>query len=204
MTPGFLSIPEGEALRAAALSASSSTTAPLVEIGSYLGRSTLFLAAGIAASGSDSVLYSVDHHHGSEELQAGWPDHDPRLVDPTTGRMETLLSWRQRIDACHASDLVIGVIGDSSVVAAHWSTPLSLVFIDGGHGEATQWADFRGWSNKLIPGGFLLIHDVFPDPRDGGRPPYECYQEAIASGRFIESADSPTESLRLLIAVEKP
>jgi predicted O-methyltransferase YrrM len=200
-TTGFLSVAEGQALCAAAALAATASSAPLVEIGSYLGRSTLFLAAGIAAAGSTSVLYSVDHHHGSEELQLGWPDHDPSLVDQTTGQMETLLSWRRRIDACCASDLVIGVIGNSAVIAANWSTPLSLVFIDGGHGEAVEWADFRGWSPKLIPGGLLLIHDVFPDPRDGGRAPYDCYREAITSGRFIEAAGSPTESLRVLVAV---
>ena len=198
-TEGFLSIAEGHALCVAAQDATSRSTAPLLEIGAYLGRSTLFLAAGIAATGGSSLLYSVDHHHGSEEMQRGWPDHDPSLVDATTGEIETLFRWRRRIDECEANRLVVGVIGDSAQIAANWNTPLSLVFIDGGHGEAVEWADFRGWAPKLEPGGLLLIHDVFPDPNDGGRPPFDCYREALASGRFKEDADAPTESLRVLV-----
>lgn len=199
-TEGFLSSREGLALCAAARRAAMQSGAPLVEVGAYLGRSTLFLAAGIAAAGTDTLLYSVDHHHGSEEMQSGWPDHDPALVDPATGLMETLPRWRRRIDECDANGVVIGVVGDSASIAAHWSTPLSLVFLDGGHGQDVEWADFRGWAPKLIAGGMLLIHDVFPDPRDGGRPPYDCYQEAISSGCFEEDSSSPTESLRVLIA----
>ena len=198
-TQGFLSIPEGHALCSAAERAARQSTAPLLEIGAYLGRSTLFLAAGIAASGAPSLLYSVDHHHGSEEMQQGWPDHDPTLVDAATGEMESLFRWRRRIDECDADGLVVGVIGDSARIAANWSTPLSLVFIDGGHGEDVEWADFRGWSPKLEPGGLLLIHDVFSDPNDGGRPPFECYREALTSGRFKEDATSPIESLRVLV-----
>ena len=199
-TSGFLSVTEGLALCSTARRAASESTAPLVEIGAYLGRSTLFLAAGIAAAGPTSVLYSVDHHHGSEEMQSGWPDHDASLVDEYTGRMDSLLRWRRRIEECAADDIVIGVVGDSATIARHWVTPLSLVFIDGGHGEDVEWADFNGWAPKLMPGGFLLIHDVFPDPKDGGRPPFDCYQEAISSGRFEEDASSPIESLRVLVA----
>lgn len=199
-TTGFLSVDEGEALRAAASHAAGARLGPLLEIGSYLGRSTLFLAAGIAASGTSTVLYSIDHHHGSEEMQAGWPDHEGSLVDEATGKMDSLPRWRQRIEACNADDLVIGVIGSSARIASNWSTTLSLVFIDGGHGAAVEWADYRGWSPKLAPGGLLAIHDVFADPADGGRPPYECYLDALASGGFVEAGDYAADSLRVLVA----
>jgi predicted O-methyltransferase YrrM len=199
-TTGFLSLDEGEALLAAATHAATARLGPLLEIGSYLGRSTLFLAAGIAAAGTSTVLYSIDHHHGSEEMQAGWPDHDASLIEEATGKMDSLPRWRQRIEACNADDLVIGVIGSSARVAENWSTMLSLVFIDGGHGREIEWADYQGWSPKLAPGGLLAIHDVFADPADGGRPPYECYLDALASGRFVEAGDYAADSLRVLVA----
>lgn len=199
-TPGFLTVAEGDALAAAASHAASSRSGPLLEIGSYLGRSALFLASGILASGISTVLYSLDHHHGSEEMQAGWPDHDPSLVEAATGKMDSLARWRRRIEECAADDLVIGVVGASATIAANWSTTLSFVFVDGGHGEAVEWADYRGWAPKLAPGGLLAIHDVFPDPLDGGRPPYECYQHALASGRFVEAGVYAAESLRVLVA----
>jgi MMP 1-O-methyltransferase len=199
-TTGFLSAAEGRILRSAAARAGSSGLGPLLEIGCYLGRSTLFLAAGIVESGASTVLYSVDHHHGSEEMQAGWPDHDPDLVDATSGKMDSLVGWRRRIEECGADDVVIGVVGRSETIAANWTTPLSFVFIDGGHGEEVEWADYRGWSEKIAPGGLLAIHDVFPDPRDGGRPPYECYLDALDSGRFVEATPYAAESLRVLLA----
>jgi predicted O-methyltransferase YrrM len=203
-TPGFLSESEGRSLQDAAFAATRSGLGPLLEIGSYLGRSTLFLAAGIAAAGASTVLYSLDHHHGSEEMQAGWPDHDPGLIDEATGKMDSLPRWRRRVEECGADDVVVGLVGRSDLVAANWTTPLSFVFIDGGHGRDVEWADYRGWSPRLAPGGLLAIHDVFPDPRDGGRPPYECYLEALDSGRFVEAATYAAESLRVLVANGEP
>jgi predicted O-methyltransferase YrrM len=199
-TTGFLSSAEGRVLRDAAARAASSGLGPLLEIGSYLGRSTLFLTAGIVEAGASTVLYSLDHHHGSEEMQAGWPDHDPSLVDTTNGKMDSLMRWRRRIEDCGADDVVIGVLGRSEIVSANWTTPLSLVFIDGGHGTEVEWADYRGWSAKIAPGGLLAIHDVFPDPSDGGRPPYECYLDALDSGRFVEATGYAADSLRVLVA----
>ena len=199
-TTGFLSLAEGLSLKRAAATAARSALGPLLEIGSYLGRSTLFLAAGVVEAGVPTVLYSLDHHHGSEEMQAGWPDHDPSLIDQASGKMDSLPRWRRRIEECHADDVVIGVVGRSDLVAANWTTPLSFVFIDGGHGADVEWADYRGWSGKLPAGGLLAIHDVFADPADGGRPPYECFVNALESGRFVEATPYAAESLRVLLA----
>jgi MMP 1-O-methyltransferase len=199
-TPGFLSPTEGRSLQRAAETATRTGLGPLLEIGSYLGRSTLFLAAGVVSAGASTVLYSLDHHHGSEEMQAGWPDHEPDLIDEATGRMDSLMRWRRRIDECAADDVVVGIVGRSDLVAANWTTPLSFVFIDGGHGADVEWADYRGWSEKLAAGGLLAIHDVFADPADGGRPPYECYLDALGSGRFVEATGYAADSLRVLLA----
>jgi predicted O-methyltransferase YrrM len=201
-TEGFLSPDEGRALMRAATRAARANAHPLLEVGSYLGRSALYLAAGLCAAGDgDAVLFSIDHHHGSEEMQAGWEHHDASLVDSSSGRMDSLPRWRARIDAAGAEDLVVGVIGDSARIAANWTTPLGFVFIDGGHGDAVAWADYREWSAHIAPGGLLLFHDVFADPADGGRPPYECYLDAISSGRFVERPGSNVGSLRELTAI---
>jgi predicted O-methyltransferase YrrM len=198
-TPGFLSEDEGACLCAAACRAATTRVGPLVEIGAYLGRSTLFLAAGIVQSGVPARLYSVDHHRGSEEMQEGWIDHDPSLVDRHTGSMDSLPRWRRAISSAGVESTVVGVIGESSLVARDWTTPLSLVFIDGGHGSAVSWGDYRGWAPLVAPGGLLIFHDVYPDPRDGGRPPFECYLDAIASGLFVENTESAIASVRVLI-----
>ncbi|MGO9557870.1 MAG: class I SAM-dependent methyltransferase [Acidimicrobiales bacterium] len=172
----------------------------VVEIGAYCGKSTLYLAAGLVAGnhGGSAAVFSVDHHHGSEENQAGWEHHDPSLVDPRTGRMDTLPRWRATIDDAAASDLVVGVVGDSPTIAHHWSSPIGLLFIDGGHGAEPAWADYRGWVPHVAMNAYLAIHDVFPDPADGGRPPYELYCRALESGAFMEEGGLGRGSLRVL------
>jgi len=189
---GFMPADEGSALFDAATRFLSGGVA--VEIGTYCGRSTVLL--GAAAAQTDSVLYTVDHHHGSEEHQPGWEFHDTTMVDPVSGRFDTLSTFRRTLDAAGLDDTIVAVIGKSTVVARGWRTPLELLFIDGGHSEAVAQADFDGWAPWVAVGGALIIHDVFPDHRDGGRSPYHIYCRAIDSGDFTEV--SAAGSLRVL------
>jgi predicted O-methyltransferase YrrM len=191
---GFMPEDEGAALHEAGVVAATSGLGPLLEVGTYCGKSAVYLGAAARIGGA--VLFTVDHHRGSEENQSGWEHHDPELVDPAMGRMDTLPFFRRTIAAADLEATVIAVLGDSPTVAAVWTTPLSLLFIDGGHGHDPAWADFRGWTPHVARGGLLAIHDVFPDPADGGRPPYELYREAIESGVFEDV--SATGSLRVL------
>ena len=179
---GFMPHDEGLALYRAA--AEVAELGPLVEIGSYCGKSAVYLGAAAAEAGG--VLFTIDHHHGSEEMQAGWEHHDAALVDPGTGRMDSLPILRQTLVDAGLEGTVLAIVGDSVTVAAHWSSA-ALVFIDGGHGEAPAHADYEAWSPKVMDGGLLAIHDVFPDPADGGRPPYEIYLRALSDG-FTEHA----------------
>jgi MMP 1-O-methyltransferase len=192
---GFMPPDEGLALHDAAVEAATAVPgAPLVEIGTYCGKSAVYLGAAARAAGA--VVFTVDHHRGSEENQAGWEHHDPSLVDPDLGVMDTLPTFRRTIRVAGLEATVVAVVGDSPTVARHWSTPCALLFIDGGHGPEPAHADYEAWAPKVAPGGSLAIHDVFPDPADGGRPPYELYQRALASGAFVEIAAQG--SLRVL------
>ncbi len=158
---------------------------PALEVGTYCGKSAVWL--GGAAREADGTVFTVDHHRGSEENQAGWEHHDDTLVDAELGVMDTLPTFRRTIAAAGLEDQVVAVVGRSETVSRWWRTPLSLLFIDGGHGVEPARADFRGWPQWVMPGGVLLIHDVFPDPADGGRPPYEeIYLPALAGGAFTE------------------
>jgi predicted O-methyltransferase YrrM len=193
---GFMPPDEGDALHEAALEAARQHPGkPLLEVGTYCGKSAIYL--GAAARSTGTVLFTVDHHHGSEENQAGWEHHDATLIDPETKRFDTLPTFRRTIGDAGLEDVVVAVIGDSTTVATHWTTPLGFLFIDGGHGSDVAWADYRAWTPKLAPGGTLAIHDVFPDPADGGRPPYELYCEAISTTGGYEER-SATGSLRVL------
>ncbi|AQW50399.1 class I SAM-dependent methyltransferase [Streptomyces violaceusniger] len=191
---GFMPLDEGLALHAAAADAAGRLGLPLLEVGTYCGRSTILLADAARAAGT--VVVTVDHHRGSEEQQPGWEYHDPEVVDPQVGRMDTLPTFRRTLLQAGLEDHVIAVVGRSPRVAAVWGRPVGLVFIDGGHTDEHASADYEGWAPHLAPGGLLVIHDVFPDPADGGQAPYRIYRRALASGAFTEV--SATRSLRVL------
>ena len=189
---GFLDTEEGEALYHAALAAAS--VGPMVEIGSYCGKSAVYI--GTAARDAGSVLFTIDHHRGSEEMQPGWKHHDPSTWDKRNKMMESLPFLRDTLRRAKLEECVVPMVGRSSIIARYWTTPLGFLFIDGGHAMPEAEADYRGWSPHVAVGGTLAIHDVFPNPKDGGRPPYEIYKMAIGSGKFVEMR--AVESLRLL------
>lgn len=180
---GFMPEDEGDVLHRWALE--QLPHGPALEVGTYCGKSAIWL--GGAAREVGGTVFTVDHHRGSEENQAGWEHHDDSLVDEVLGIMDTLPTFRRTIAEAGLEEHVVAVVGRSETVSRWWRMPLSLLFIDGGHGVEPARADFRGWPHWVRAGGVLLVHDVFPDPADGGRPPFEdIYLPALASGAFTE------------------
>lgn len=179
---GFLAADEGEALYRQARAAAEAVPGPMVEIGSWCGRSTVYL--GRAAKAEGRLLFAVDHHRGSEEHQPGEGYHDPALFDGELGRVDTAPTLRRTLALADLETHVAAVIGHSAAVGAAFAGPVSFVFIDGGHAMDTALADYRAWAGHVARGGVLAIHDVFPNPEDGGRPPYEIWKLAVASGLF--------------------
>ena len=193
---GFMPADEGLALHRAA--ASLDVDGPLLEVGSYCGKSAVYL--GAAAQQTGRVLFCVDHHRGSEENQPGWEHHDPEVVDPDLGVIDTLPFFRRTVADAGLEGTIVAVVGDSPTVASLWATPLAMLFIDGGHGTEPAHRDYEGWTPHVRPGGLLAIHDVFENPADGGRPPYEIWCRALSEGFFEEQA--AVGSLRVLRRVD--
>jgi len=189
-TKGFLPDDEARALSDAATAARPGTW---LEVGTYCGKSTVHL--GAAAREVGAQLVTVDHHRGSEENQPGWEWHEPSLVDPHTGRLETLPSLRRTLWDAGLDDVVTAVVGSTQQVSRWWTTPLTLLFLDGNHTEEVAQHDYAAFARHLGAGGLLLVHDVFPDPRDGGQPPWHVVQRALTEG-FTQV--SVTGSLRVL------
>lgn len=192
---GFMPTDEGLALYAAAEDAARRLPGlPLLEVGTYCGRSTILLAGAAREAGTLAV--TVDHHRGSEEQQPGWEYHDKELVDPEVGLMDTLPAFRRTLHAAGLEEYVLALVGRSPQAAAVWGSPLALAFIDGGHTDEHATNDYQGWAPHLAQDGLLVIHDVFADPADGGQAPYRIYRRALASGAFTEL--SVTGSLHVL------
>lgn len=177
---GFLADSEARALYEHALQASAS--GPVLEIGSYCGKSTIYL--GLACQRNDSTVFALDHHRGSEEHQLGEFFHDPQLYDNNEGLMDSFREFRRNVREAGLDDVVVPVVAGSEAAARHWQTPLSMVFIDGGHSLDAALADYRCWSGHLKRDGILAIHDLFEDAHEGGQAPYAIYRMALASGLF--------------------
>ena len=177
---GFLDADEGAALYEHALAASG--LGPLLEVGSYCGKSSVYL--GAACKRKQTILFAVDHHRGSEEHQLGEEYHDPELYDSRFAKMDSFPQFRHTLARANLEEVVVPIVAPSVLAARYWSTPLGLVFIDGGHSMQAALNDYRCWAGHIIRGGYLVIHDVFPSPADGGRPPFEIWTLAQESGLF--------------------
>lgn len=177
---GFLDEQEGAALYHHAVAAAK--MGPILEVGSYCGKSSVYL--GTACKLQQNILFAVDHHRGSEEHQVGEEYHDPDLFDARFSKMDSFPQFRETLARANLEDVVVPIVASSALAARHWSTPLALVFIDGGHSMEAALTDYRSWAGHVMRGGLLVIHDVFPNPADGGRPPHEIWKLAQQSGLF--------------------
>lgn len=177
---GFLDEEEGARLYEVANEASK--IGPCLEIGTYCGKSTIYF--GSACKENDGVLFTIDHHRGSEEQQYGEGYFDPELYDYDLKKVDTFRTFRETMEKVELEDTVVPIVSKSSLTAKMWSTPLSLVFIDGGHTFEAAYNDYNCWAKHIMPGGYLLVHDIFKNPEEGGQAPYHVYKLAIASGQF--------------------
>ncbi|MGH3745375.1 MAG: class I SAM-dependent methyltransferase, partial [Mycobacteriales bacterium] len=194
---GFLPDDEAAALRGAAGDARAGLW---LEIGTYCGKSTVHL--GSVAQERGAQLVTVDHHHGSEENQPGWEWHDESLVDPASGRLDTLPSLRRTLAEAGLDDVVSVLVASTQQVAAWWASPLDFLFLDGNHTEPVAQHDYAAFAPHLVPGGLLAVHDVFPDPADGGQAPWHVVCRALDSGAFEPA--SQQGSLRILRRTQRP
>lgn len=179
---GFLDPVEGEALFQRCLEACA--VGPCLEVGSYCGKSTVYLGAACRRGGR--TLFAVDHHRGSEEHQLGEQYHDPDLYDAGVGLMDSFRAFRDTMRRAALEDVVVPLVASSTVAARDWQTPLGMVFIDGGHSFEAAFADYDAWAHHVAAGGILAIHDLFPNPEEGGQAPITIYRKALESGLFEE------------------
>src|SRR3954463_12624855 len=179
---GFMPDDEGRFLFECGLE--EGANGPLLEVGTYCGKSAIYLGAAARLTGT--TVFTVDHHRGSEENQAGWEHHDPTLVDPDLGLMDTLPVFRRTIADAGLEDQVVAVVGRSTTVSSWWRTPLSLLFIDGGHAEEHAQNDYTGWAPWLVGGGIRVLPAVSRARAAGGHPPYHVFLRALEGGSFEE------------------
>ena len=179
---GFMD--KDEAKRLYSISLQASKNGPIVEIGSYCGKSAYII--GSACKENHSILFSVDHHSGSEEQQPGEAYFDSDLFDPALSRVNTFPSFGETITRTALENTVVPIVAPSKIVAKMWQTPISMLFIDGGHSFEACHEDYLKWACHIKSNGFLVIHDIFKDPEKGGQAPWKVYKIAVESGNYIK------------------
>ena len=146
---GWLSERQGRELFRAALACAG--RGAIVEIGSWKGRSTVWLAA--AARRAGTIVYAVDRHEASRE-------------DPTA---RTYDDFRRNLTAAGLLDHVRPLVMSSREAERILEGPVGVLFIDGDHSDAGAQEDFTLWLPRLAPGAALLCHDVSTASYSGPR-----------------------------------
>lgn len=150
--PGFLDIREGVALMS--LAATTYGAPAIVEVGSFKGKSTGFLAAGCHFAGRGHV-YAVDHFQGSPEHQKGAHEETAEIVSMGT----TLHEFRRNLAAFGLAPYVSERVGSSAEIAKSWDQSIRLLFIDGDHSYDGTSSDFSAWYPFVEKGGTICMHD---------------------------------------------
>ena len=171
---GFMPEHEGNALFQWAKNFSK--LGPIMEIGTYCGKSSLYLSLG--AKKNNEYVYTIDHHLGSEEHQFNEEYFDEEIYDYKNNRVNTLPLLIKNINKCKAENIV-PIIGESKLLSKNWQSNISMLFIDGGHSYESANNDYKYWESKIITDGCLVIHDIFENPNEGGQAPYKIFQKAL-------------------------
>ena len=184
---GFMPDNEGKALMAWAKIFSK--IGPLLEIGSFCGKSSIYL--GLSAKEEDQVVFTIDHHKGSEEHQLNEEYFDYEIYDENLKTVNTFPLFLKNIRIFDLEDSVIPIVSSSASVAKGWNKNLGMVFIDGSHSLESASLDYESWESHIKNGGALVIHDIFEDPNLGGQAPYEIYKRALNDGyKLYERVDT--------------
>ena len=162
---------------------------PALEIGTFGAKSALYIAAG--SSIHDQLVYTIDHHSGSEEHQLGEEYFDPEIYDKKLARVNTVPLMQANLQQFDESKWVVPILANANSIAPSWRAELGLLFIDGSHTEISTLNDYDNWSSKLHSDGALVIHDIYEKPEDGGQAPYLIYQKALTEGfQLYERVDT--------------
>jgi predicted O-methyltransferase YrrM len=157
---GWLSEPQGRALYAAA--AACSGRGAIVEIGSWKGRSTVWLAHGAANAGQR--IHAIDPHTGSRE-------------DPHERTLDAFLA---NLERAGAASLVDPLVMTSADAERSLHGPVELLFVDGDHSPAGARSDADLWLPRIAEGGTVMFHDVATSGYSG---PRRIFQQRICRSR---------------------
>jgi predicted O-methyltransferase YrrM len=119
----------------------------VVEIGSYLGRSTVLLASAVRDLRPCGQVIAIDPHAGTISASA-------TSIWQGTPTYETFCA---NVAAAGLQDAVCAIRQCSTNVS--WDQPIGLLLVDGLHDYLSVRADFGHFDQDITPGGFVAFHD---------------------------------------------
>lgn len=165
-TEGMISFDEGLTLYSLAKKAE---TGCIIEVGSYRGRSSVFLAKGSEA-GEGLPVYAVDPHESFIGVLGG-----------VFGPVDRKAFYKTMLET-GCSEIVSLINLSSDKFAMNWDKPVSVLWIDGDHSYEGVLADFENWSPHLADKASIAFDDA-TDPNLG---PFKLIDELLSSGKFIK------------------
>ena len=120
----------------------------------------------------NEVVFTDEHHSGTEELHLKEEYFDPEVFDVQENRVNTFPLFLKNIQKYNLGN-IIPIISSSKAAAKSWDTSAGMIFIDGGHSLESAFNDYNCWSKYVKKNGALVIHDIYEDPSEGGQAPYE-------------------------------
>ena len=140
---GWLSDSEGELLYKLAKNIPSGQA--IVEIGSWKGKSTVWLAKGTEA-GQGNKVYSIDPHSRSK-------------AHISEGERSTYPTFLTNLNKAGVQNTVVPLVTTSDKAARRWQEKVGLLWIDASHEYQDVKRDFLSWKRHLLPGAIVALHD---------------------------------------------
>lgn len=150
----------------------------VAEIGSYQGKSTIFIASALKIKKINTTFYAIDPHVGSEEHKVEGKN------------IWTYDMFMKNITGAGVATLITPIVKDSVSFSKECKDKFEFIFIDGAHDFDSVLQDIDAWFPKLIEGGYIAFHDTYV-----GGDPYKALAQKIYTSRhvsFVRTADSIT------------
>jgi len=121
----------------------------IVEIGSWKGKSTVWLARGSKA-GNKTRIYAIDPFDGRDSKFITIPQPDYSVFE----------IFKDNIRKAGLNDLITPIVSRSQDASDKIKERIEFLFIDGAHGYEFVKKDFELYFPKVLRGGIIVFHDA--------------------------------------------
>jgi predicted O-methyltransferase YrrM len=127
-------------------------TGRIVEIGSFKGKSTCWMAKALQLASANEKIAAIDPHINTHNIK----------VVPDYKEDSSFDDFLNYLKIHGVSQYVEPIKQTSEDAAKNWNQPIKLLFIDGSHLYDDVMLDLKLWEPWLNIGGIVAMHDTKP------------------------------------------